>query len=217
MTKEEILNKYYILAESQEEFDKILEIYDEYKGIFKSRHYLDNKENLYFYNCYDLNTSRYLLKIGNVFGSDNKKHFITFDKLLDLLDDNIVNKLVDLPILVETREEWNNVISYFSDNNVEINFSVGDFEPGFYLVYDSQTEFLEWTETITVFDEYKESIKYIDFYKLTNTTTTEELTKDKLKDLVIKYLIKDKDVNNSYSDLLDFVNEIDKRFDLRIL
>ena len=211
MTKEEILDKYYLLAESQEEFDKILEIYDEYKGVLNSKHYFNFKSNTYlFFN-------KGCLLIRHCDSSDNKKHFITFDKLLDLLDNTVVNKLLNVPILVETREEWNNVISYFSDNNVEINFSVGDFEPAFYLVYDSTTECMEWTEIITEYDEYKEPIKYQEFYELTNITNIEELTKDKLKSIMLKYLIKDNDVNNSYSDLLDFVNEVNDKFNLKLL
>ena len=216
MTKEEILDKYYLLAESQEEFDKILEIYDEYKGIFTSVVYEANKQNSYLYSYFSRGNN-YILQIGNCADSDNKKHFITFDKLLDLLDDTIVNKLLNVPILVETREEWDDVISYFSDNNVEINFSVGDFEPAFYLVYDSTTECMEWTEIITEYDEYKEPIKYQEFYELTNITNIEELTKDKLKSIMLKYLIKDNDVNNSYSDLLDFVNEVNDKFNLKLL
>jgi hypothetical protein len=81
------------------------------------------------------------------------------------------------------------------------------------------TEYIEYTEVITENDDYyKEPITYKEFCKIVSKIyNEEELTKDKLKDIVIKYLIRNKDVNNSYDDLLNFVNEIDKRFNLKIV
>ena len=213
MTKEEILDKYYLLTESQEEFDKVLEIFDEYKGVLNSKHYFNFKSNTYlFFN-------KGCLLIRHWDSSDNKKNFITFDKLLDLLDEtNIVDKLINVPILVETRDEWDDVISYFIENNIEINFSVGDFEPAYYLVYDSMAEFIEYTEFITESEDYyKEPITYNEFCKIVSKISEEELTKDKLKYIVNKYLIRNNDVNNSYSDLLGFVNEINEKFNLKVL
>lgn len=211
MKKQEILDKYYLLTESQEEFNKVLEIFDEYKGVLNSKHYFNFKSNTYLFS------NKKVLLIRHCDSSDNKKNFITFDKLLDLLDDSTVNKLLDVPILVETRDEWDDVISYFIENNIEINFSVGDFEPAYYLVYDSMNEFIEYTEIITKYDEYKEPITYNEFCKIVSNVSEEELTKDKLKYIVNKHLIRNKDVNNSYSDLLGFVNEINERFNLKVL
>lgn len=208
MTKQEILDTYYVLIESQEEFDKVLEIFDEWKGIFNSKTYKHYKSNTYLFLIHD-----YLL-VGNYENSDNKKNFITFDRLLDLLDSKV--DLLDVPILVQTREEWENVIYYFEKNNVPVNFSVGDFEPNHVLVYDSETFALEYYYEVGE-SYYKEEITYNDFLITIGENVEEELTKNKLKDIVIKHLIRNNDVNNSYDDLLNFVNEIDKRFNLRLI
>lgn len=208
MTKEEILDKYYLLTESQEEFNKVLEIFDEYKGALNSKHYFNFKSNTYLFS------NKKVLLIRHCDSSDNKKNFITFDKLLDLLDSKV--DLLDVPVLVQTREEWENVIYYFEKNNVPVNFSLGDFEPNHVLVYDSETLALEYFYEVGE-SYYKEEITYNDFLIAIGENVEDELTRDKLKSIVIKHLIRNNDVNNSYEDLLSFVNEIDKRFNLKIV
>ena len=215
MTKKEILEKYYVLTESQEEFDKVLEIFEEWKGVFTSKTYKIYGSSTYVYIC-----DGSFLFLGDYENSKNTRNFITFDKLLDLLDNKI--DLINIPILVQTREEWDSVIYYFVKHNITINFSVGCFEPNLYLVYDSETLCLEYFyEQGEPF--YYAPIDYNQFLYITKESyftpeiREEELTKDKLKDVVIKHLIRNKDVNNSYSDLLSFVNEIDKRFNLKLI
>jgi len=214
MSREEILDKYYLLIETQEEFDKVLEIFEKWKGAFNSQTYSHFRTNTYLfkYNNYFL--------LGNYEKSDNKKPFITYDKLLELLEEdnrNILEELTNVPILVTTREEWDNIIDWFIYNEVEYDFSLGDFEPGYYLVYDFIYKTLLYTDDeLNMISGYEEEINYDEFIKLTNKLTT-ELTKDNLKAIMLKYLIRNNDVNNSYNDLLEFVNEVNNKFNLKLI
>ena len=222
MSKQEILDKYYLLAETQEEFDSILDIFKENKGNFESYHYNRHKSNTYFYIPEFSQTN--LFYHNNHNNSDNIKPFITYDKLLELLGKFDIKQLLDVPIICDTRDEWDNVMDWFTDNGIEYNFSIDDYHKDFYLVFTEDDDIIDlgWFNKDYLRDYFKTPITFTEFKNIVEQNHSiqlvkHKLTKDNLKNIVIKHLFKDKEVTNNYSDLLSFIDEIDKKFDLKLI
>ena len=152
--------------------------------------------------------------------NNNKVDFTynDFKKLLNLFD--LAEFLKDNAVNVKDEQQFNDMYSLLKDNNVLFGY---DWKEHYYIFRINSCISFEINRGTKVTDRsiLLNIISYQDFISTYNSNNiknkkVEELTKQSLKQDVEMYLIKDKEATNSYNDLLEFIININNKYDLRL-
>lgn len=159
-------------------------------------------------------------------GTSNKKFYIEDNyQIFNYKEFNINNiSFKDLfikhSVHCDTEDKAIKILQLCEDNNITWNSGISAFKNKDFYGYGKDTVYkLNVNHNlIRHYNYYNDTITYEEFIALLNNTTyKEEINNTILKDLMNKYLIRNKDFNISSADLIDFINECNDRFKLDLL
>lgn len=155
---------------------------------------------------------------GKLRHSRNKVDFTynDFKKLLNSFD--LAEFLKDNGVRVLDEQQFNDMFNILDKYGVKYNNDITDK----WLWAGGAAIFHYKKDIITAYNKsYKDCnniLSYQDFISIINHNNIhiKELTKQSLKQDIEKYLIKDKEATNSYNDLLDFIINVNNKYDLKL-
>lgn len=182
------------------------------------------------------NVYNYYLKYGNFIcirvnfdknwyltqGNNSKINFTynDFKKLLNPFD--LAEFLKDNGVRVLDEQQFNDMFNVLDKHNIKYKdikdkwYSVKGNGVFYYSQYDDNLMTVYRKECTYV----KNILSYQDFISIYNSNITnkkvEELNVTSLKQDIEKYLIRDKEATNSYNDLLDFIINVNNKYDLKL-
>ena len=149
----------------------------------------------------------------------DKKYQIINYKEFNISNISFKDLFIKHSVHCDTEDKAIKFLQLCEDNNIVWNAGEKATEYKNYYKFKKDTVYkLNSLFKIKNNDEYyDDTITYEEFISLLNNTYKEDVNNNILKDLINKYLIRNKDFNINSADLIDFINECNDRFKLDLL
>lgn len=170
--------------------------------------------------CYRIDNNRDLQGDSSNFWYKNQGYQIINYKELNINNISFKDLFIKHSVHCDTEDKAIKILQLCEDNNITWNSGISAFKNKDFYRYDKDTVYkLNVNHNLIRHNNYyNDTITYEEFIALLNNTTyKEDVNNTILKDLMNKYLIRNKDFNISSADLIDFINECNDRFKLDLL
>ena len=175
----------------------------------------------YTWNCYRVDNNGYLQ------GTEDKLNYIVNNyQIINYKEFNNTNNISFKDLFIkhsvhcDTEDKAIKFLQLCEDNDIVWNSGNSALKNKDFYGYGKDTIYKlnDDYKFIRHNEYYDNTIAYEEFISLLNNTAyKEEINNDILKDLMNKYLIRNKDFNINSEDLIDFINECNNRFKLSLL